>query len=351
MKSGTPVGIGVVGYGYWGPNLVRNFMALSAEKARVKVVCDSRADRLEAVTRIYPSVAVTTEYERLLDDPDVTMVAIATPVSSHYSLAERALRAGKHVLVEKPLTASTNEAESLVKLAAEAGRKLFVDHTFVFTPAVRKMRELIDDGVLGNTLYYDSTRINLGIFQHDVDVVWDLVPHDLSILDYLLSGKMPVSVSCTGIAHYGELADLAYVTLDYADGFIAHINVNWLAPVKIRQILLCGDRQMVVYDEHTVQEKVRIYDRGVSVKTSEDLYERLVQYRDGDMFAPKLAGTEALKTEVENVVDTILGSAEAVVDGHAGLRVVRILDAATRSMKEKGRPVEIEPALIPGLRG
>jgi predicted dehydrogenase len=338
------VTVGVVGYGYWGPNLVRNFMALPSDKAQVKVVCDTRAERLAGVTRIYPSVATTTDYDAMIGDAEIDLIAIATPVSSHFALAEKALRAGKHVLVEKPLAASVAEAEQLVALAAEMKRQLFVDHTFVFTPAVRKMREMVEGGSIGELLYYDSTRINLGIFQHDVDVVWDLVPHDLSILDFLLGGKVPVSVSCTGVAHYGELADLAYVTLNYERGFVAHFNVNWLAPVKIRQILLCGDKQMMVYDEHTVQEKVRIYDRGVRVKSSEDVYQKLVELRDGDMFAPRLPNIEALAAEVENVVASIRGEASPVVDGAAGLRVVQTLEAATQSMQEQGRPVEVAAA-------
>jgi predicted dehydrogenase len=336
-----PIGVGIVGYGYWGPNLLRNFVVLPSMRAQVRVVCDSRQERLAAAARLYPAVDVTTDYDALLARPEVDLVAIATPVSSHFDLAQRAFRAGKHVLVEKPLAASVAEASELVALAKQTGKFFFVDHTFVFTSAVRKMRELVDAGNMGRMLYYDSTRINLGIFQHDVDVVWDLVPHDLSILDYVLGGAMPTSVSCTGIAHYGELADLAYVTLYYPDGFIAHINVNWLAPVKIRQILLCGDKQMMVYDEHTVQEKVRIYDRGVSVRSSEDLYQKLVEYRDGDMFAPKLPNVEALAAEVENIVSTINGETSAVIDGAAGLRVVRILEAATRSMNGNGMPVEL----------
>lgn len=334
------VNVGVVGYGYWGPNLVRNFMALPADKSRVRLICDARQERLNAASRVYPSIGISTDFEALIADPEIDLVALATPVSSHFPLAGKALRAGKHVLVEKPLAATVAEAEQLVALAATVNRQLFVDHTFVFTPAVRKMREMVEGGTIGDLLYYDSTRINLGIFQHDVDVVWDLVPHDLSILDYLLGGQMPTSVSCTGVAHYSELADLAYVTLNYPNGFVAHINVNWLAPVKIRQILLCGDKQMLVYDEHTVQEKVRIYDRGVRVKSSEDVYQKLVEYRDGDMFAPRLANTEALAAEVENVVAAIRGEAAPVVDGRAGLRVVQVLEAATESMREKGRPVE-----------
>jgi predicted dehydrogenase len=336
------VNVGVVGYGYWGPNLVRNFMALPSDKARVKLVCDARAERLDSVSRVYPSIATTTDYDAMIADREIDLIAVATPVSSHFALAQKAFAAGKHVLVEKPLAASVAEAEKLVALARSAGRKLFVDHTFVFTPAVRKMRELVETGSMGELLYYDSTRINLGIFQHDVDVVWDLVPHDLSILDFLLGGMTPSSVSCTGVAHYGDLADLAYVTLYYPNGFIAHINVNWLAPVKIRQILLCGDKQMMVYDEHTVQEKVRIYDRGVRVKNSEDLYQKLVEYRDGDMFAPKLPNVEALRAEVEGIVDVIRGDEAEVVDGECGLRVVRTLEAATTSMNQQGRRVSIE---------
>lgn len=341
MNGSTAVNVGVVGYGYWGPNLVRNFVSLPHDMARVRTVCDTRSERLVHVRRLYPSVAVTGDYDEMLADPTIQLVCIATPVSSHFDLAMRALAAGKHVMVEKPLTANVRDGEALVQEARAAGRMLFVDHTFVFTPAVQRMKVLLEQGEIGSPLYYDSTRINLGIFQHDVDVVWDLVPHDLSILDFLLDGRMPSSVSCTGIAHYGDLADMAYVTLYYPGGFIAHVNVNWLAPVKVRQVLLCGDRKMIVYDEHTVQEKVRVYDRGVSVDSSEDVYEKLVQYRDGDMFAPRLPNTESLAAEVENVIGSIKGEVEPAVDGRAGLRVVRLLQAATESMRAKGRPVEI----------
>lgn len=341
MNGASRVTVGVIGYGYWGPNLVRNFMSLPLDRARVRMVCDVRAPRLEQVERVYPGVRITTDYDEMLSDAEIDLICIATPVSSHRALALRAIDAGKHVLVEKPLAASVEDARAIVERAQQAGKLVFVDHTFVFTPAVQKMRALLDHGEIGAPLYYDSTRINLGIFQHDVDVVWDLVPHDLSILDYLLAGKMPSSVSCTGVAHYGELADLAYVTLYYPGGFIAHVNVNWLAPVKIRQVLLCGDRKMIVYDEHTVQEKVRVYDRGVSVSKSEDVYDKLVQYRDGDMFAPRLPNTEALTTEVENIVSTIRGETKPVISGEAGLRVVQLLAAATESMNSQGRPVDI----------
>lgn len=346
MNNGAkPVRVGVVGYGYWGPNLVRNFMSLPHDKATVDTVCDTDSARLENVKRIYPALETTATYATMLENPDIDLIAIATPVSTHYSLAKAALNAGKHVLVEKPLGVNSTECADLVDLAKRVGRKIFVDHTFIFTPAVQKMKELSSGDGLGRMLYYDSTRVNLGIFQHDVDVVWDLVPHDLSILDFLLGGAVPETVSCTGVGHYGDLADLAYATLYYKDGMIAHINVNWLAPVKIRQILLCGDKKMVVYDEHTVQEKVRVYDRGVDVRTSEDVYQKLVSYRDGDMFAPKLSGAEALRVEVENVVDTIRGDVKLVADGDAGLRVVCILEALTKSMKDMGRPVELSSVI------
>jgi predicted dehydrogenase len=350
MKNGArAINVGVVGYGYWGPNLVRNFMSLPGTKSTVTMICDVQTERLERASRLYPSIDQTTDYEAMIGDKRIDLIAIATPVSSHCELAEKALRAGKHVFVEKPLAANVAEGQRLVDLAASVGRRLFVDHTFVFTPAVQKMREMVLANGLGELLYYDSTRINLGIYQHDVDVVWDLVPHDLSILDHVLGGVLPTSVSCTGAAHYGDLVDIAYVTLRYPQGFMAHINVNWLAPMKVRQILLCGDKKMLTYDECSVQEKVRIYDRGVSVKSTEDRYQKLIEYRDGDVHAPKLPNTEALTMQVRNVIDTIRGETLAIVDGETGLRVLRVLEALSRSLREGGKPIEVVQS-VPAIK-
>jgi predicted dehydrogenase len=259
-------------------------------------------------------------------------------------LAVAALEAGKHVLVEKPLATTSEEAERICSAAERAQRHVFVDHTFVFTPAVRKMRALANDGSLGRLLYYDSTRINLGIIQQDCDVIWDLLPHDLSILDSLLGGMMPESVSCVGASHYfGGQSELAYVSLRYPNGFLAHIHVNWIAPVKIRQILLGGDRRMLVYDDINASEKIKVYDRGVAVGDGEDRYKRLVQYRDGDMLAPKIENAEALALEARHVIDVLAGREDPIVPGSAGARVVRILEATTRSLAS-GRPESFEGA-------
>lgn len=337
-KSET-IGIGIVGYGYWGPNLVRNFMA--ARGAQVRYVSDLSAGRREEAQRLYPSITVVEDVDRVLNDKLVDLVVVATPPSTHADLAVRALEAGKHVLVEKPLATSSEEADRICRAAERAGRRVFVDHTFVFTPAVRKMHALSKDGYLGRLLYYDSTRINLGLFQRDVDVLWDLLPHDLSILDYLLDGAMPVHVSCVGAAHYfTEQSELAYVSLQYPDGFLAHIHVNWIAPVKIRQVLLGGDKRMLVYDDINVSEKIKVYDRGVAIDG--DRYRRLVQYRDGDMLAPKIENAEALAIEARHIIDVLRGDAEPIVPGRAGARIVRLLEAASRSLASGGQQIAVD---------
>ncbi len=333
------IGVGVVGYGYWGPNLVRNFS--QSPNTRVVAICDVRAECLAKVERTYPGVRATTRFEALLEDPEIDLIALATPVSTHARLGLAAIAAGKHLLVEKPLAASRSEAEELVACAERAGVRLFVDHTFVFTSAVQKMKVLLDSDGLGKLLYYDSTRINLGLFQHDVDVLWDLMPHDLSILDYLLGGRMPEFVSCRGVNHFGELSDLAYATLMYDDKFIAHIHANWLAPVKIRQVLLCGDAKMLVYDETAVQEKLRIYDRGVTVSDRGEIYKRLVEYREGDMVAPRLENIEALAVEIENIAGTLLRGTPVIADGAMGLRVTTVLEALSLSLSRHGESVAV----------
>ncbi|MGI8737892.1 MAG: Gfo/Idh/MocA family protein [Candidatus Eremiobacter antarcticus] len=343
----------VVGFGYWGPHLVRNI--LLCEGAGVAWISDQDDARLQEAGRRFPGIRATPSLEEVLCDPGVDVVAIATPVHSHHALALKALREGKHVFIEKPLTASRRQATEILAVAAQFGRRVFVDHTFVFTPAVQKMRQLLLSHELGRPLYYDSVRINLGIFQHDVNVVWDLVTHDIAILDFLLQGTMPVTASCTGTAHFGsQHADLAYLTLAYEDDFIAHINVNWLAPVKVRQVLLCGDRKMVVYDDNSASEKIKVYDSGVNVRQREDIYEMLVQYRVGDMHAPRLETTEALSNEITNVVEALRDGAVAVADGEAGLRVVSILEAADASLRLGGISVPIVPldlaALLDGKR-
>jgi predicted dehydrogenase len=352
-ETGT-ISIAVVGFGYWGPHLVRN-IAL-AEGAVVSHICDLSEERLREASRRFPGPKLTRRLEDVLEDNTVDVVAIATPVNTHYRLAIKALQASKHVLIEKPLATSSREAADILMTASRSGRQVFVDHTFVFTPAVQKIRELLLGDELGQLLYYDSVRINLGIFQHDVNVVWDLITHDIAILDFLLQGRMPVSASCTGAAHFGgRHADLAYLTLAYDDDFIAHINVNWLAPVKIRQVLLCGDRRMVVYDDNSASEKLKIYDSGVSIEHEEDLYQMLVQYRAGDMHAPRLETAEALSFEIKNVIETLQKKATAIADGEAGLRVVSILEAANVSLRLAGVAVPIKladpAARLDGRRG
>jgi predicted dehydrogenase len=337
----SPIGIGVVGYGYWGPNLVRNFM--DAPSSRVVTVCDLSEDRLAPVRRRYPAIETTSDYRELLNDPRVDAIAVATPVSSHYALGLAALEAGKHLLVEKPLSASSPEGATLVQEAEKRGRVLMVDHTFVYTGAVRKMHDLISGGALGDLYYYDSVRVNLGLFQHDVDVMWDLAVHDLSIMDYLLPER-PIAVSATGISHFpGQPANMAYLTLFFSGSLIAHVHVNWLSPVKIRRTLIGGSRNMIVYDDLEPSEKIKIYDRGISMNESpESLYTMLVSYRTGDMSAPQIDITEALRTEAVHFCNCIQEGAQPISDGQSGLRVVRILEAATQSLAQQGRRIELD---------
>jgi predicted dehydrogenase len=332
--------IGVIGYGYWGPNLVRNFA--ECRNAVVRMVCDTRQERLAQVERRYPGVTVTTAPTDLLNGPEVDAVVIATPVETHFDLALAALRAGKHVLVEKPIASSSDEASRLIDEANKRNLALMVGHTFVYTGAVRKMKELLDNGELGEIYYYDSVRINLGLFQKDVNVLWDLAVHDLAIMDYVLRQR-PLSVSCTGLAHLqGRPENIAYMTMFFEGSLIAHVHVNWLSPVKVRRTLVGGSRRMVMFDDLEVSEKIKVYDRGVSVNPSpENVYQMLVGYRTGDMWAPQLAVSEALSVEAAHFVDCIEQRARPVTDGEAGLRVVRLLEAASESMAARGRLVGI----------
>lgn len=334
------IGVGVVGYGYWGPNLVRNF----ADNPRVTLVsvCDLRPERLAHVQSRYPTVEITTDFETMLADPRIDAIAVATPVSAHYRLALRALEAGKHVLVEKPLTSTSQEAEHLLQVAAERNRVLMVDHTFVYTGAVRRMRDLVRNGHLGELYYYDSVRVNLGLFQHDVSVIWDLAVHDLSIMDFVIEAK-PVAVSATGVSHVpGQPENLAYITLFFESTLIAHLHVNWLAPVKVRRTLVGGSQRMIVYDDLEPSEKVKVYDRGITLNPStESVYQMLIGYRTGDMWAPQLDMTEALKGEINHFVDCIESGCQPQTDGPMALRVIRILEAASRSLSERGQLVEL----------
>lgn len=340
------IGIAVVGYGYWGPNLVRNFW--DTPGARLVSVCDLRKERLAGVQGRYPAVEITDDFSAVLNDPRVDAVAIATPVSSHFELAMRALQAGKHVFVEKPIASTADEAQRLVDEADRRGLVLAVDHTFIHTGAIRKMREIVDDG-LGEVYYYDSVRVNLGLFQHDVSVIWDLAVHDLSIMDYVLPMK-PVAVSATGVSHVkGEPENIAYLNLFFENNVIGHIHVNWLAPVKVRRTLVGGSSKMIVYDDLEPSEKIKVYDKGITLngnsqKNGEKVYQMLVGYRTGDMWAPQLDMREALGVELREFVTCIEQRKSPIADGHAGLRVVRILEAATESLAQRGRVIELAAA-------
>ena len=341
------IGVAVVGYGYWGPNLVRNLW--DTPGARLVSVCDLRTERLAGVQARYPAVEITGNYADLLNDPRVDAIAIATPVSSHFELALKALQAGKHVFVEKPITSTAEQAQRLIDEAQKRNLTLAVDHTFVYTGAVRKMHELVESGSVGDIYYYDSVRVNLGLFQHDVNVLWDLAVHDLSIMDYVLPAH-PVAVSATGISHVaGEPENIAYLTLFFETNLIAHIHVNWLAPVKVRQTLLGGSRKMIVYNDLEPSEKIKVYDKGITLNdkaNGEKRYQMLVGYRSGDMWAPQLDMMEALSLELKQFVKAVEGETTLKTDGNAGLRVVRVLEAATRSMAERGRVIELEGAKV-----
>jgi predicted dehydrogenase len=335
--------VGVIGYGYWGPNLVRNFAETPG--ARVGFVTDLRQDRLAVAAARYPAVKTSTRHDDLIADPSVDAVVIATPVSTHFALAMAALAAGKHVLVEKPLASSSEDALRLIDAADRRGLVLMVDHTFVYTGAVMKMRELTAAGELGDIYYYDSVRINLGLFQHDVNVLWDLAVHDLSIMDYVLA-RQPVAVSATGLSHVaGQPQNIAYMTMFFDGPLIAHVHANWLAPVKVRRTLLGGSRRMIVFDDLEASEKIKVYDRGISLNPSpENVYQMQVGYRTGDMWAPQLAVREALYTEAVHFVQCISGKQTPVTDGQAGLRVVRLLEAASESMRAQGNLVHLTTA-------
>jgi len=331
--------MGVIGYGYWGPNILRVFNTV--EGSKVIAVCDIKQDALKRVRKIYPEVRVTTDPEELLSSVDIDAVAVITPVFSHYELAKKALLLGKHVFVEKPFTYTVEQAEELIELAEKNHLKIMVDHTFLFTGAVRKIKQVIDDGTLGSLLYFDSMRVNLGLFQHDVNVVWDLAPHDLSIVDYLIEEK-PTAVVATGEAHFNHgMEDVAYITLYFPNHLIAHINVNWLSPVKVRTTLIGGKKKMLVWNDLDPDEKIKIYDKGIEVETKEGVYDLLLSYRSGDMWAPKVDQVEALRLEAEHFLDCVAKDKVPINDGNSGLRVVKILEAANKSIKNRGEMVDL----------
>jgi predicted dehydrogenase len=337
------VRVGVIGYGYWGPNLTRNLAELPGFD--VQVVSDRRQQRLAQVRQRHPLIKTTTDCNEIFASPDIDAVVIVTPVSTHFDLAMEALRAGKHVLITKPIASTSAQTARLIETAAEMNRVLMVDHTFIYTGAVRRIKELINSGRLGRLYYYDSVRVNLGLFQHDVNVLWDLAVHDLAIMDYLL-GQQPRTVTATGAGHVpGQPVDVAYLTCFFENNLLAHHHVNWLAPVKVRQTLIGGDRQMIVYDDLEPSEKVKVYDKGITINgDQEDIYQSMVGYRTGDMWAPQVSLAEGLHVEVEHFLDCIRRGSRPMTDGEAGLRVVRILEAATESLAQHGCPVELVAA-------
>jgi predicted dehydrogenase len=324
---------GVIGYGYWGPNIVRNLRNLDG--CQVVGVCDLSAAARKRIQHAHPGIPMYADANELLISPEVDAIAVITPVWTHYELTKAALENGKHVFVEKPFTSNAAQAEELINLAERKNLKIMVDHTFLFTGTVRKIRQLLDDGTLGKLYYYDSTRVNLGLFQHDVNVIWDLAPHDLSIMDYLIKDE-PEAIVASGQSHLNGLEDIAFITAYFPNGIIAHINVNWLSPVKIRTTLIGGEKKMLVWNDLEADEKLRVYDKGVNVTTQQGLYNLLVNYRSGDMWAPRIEQCEALQVELQYFVDCIVKDEMPFNDGIAGLRVVKMLEASGESLNKRG---------------
>ena len=328
--------MGVIGYGYWGPNIARNFAG--ADGVHLAAISDRNPDALKRAQKAFPAVELTSDHRDLTTSSAIDAVAVVTPVSLHYQLAREALQNGKHIFVEKPFTATTAEAEELIELAAQKNLTIMVDHTFLFTGAVRKMKELIDQGELGNLCYYDSMRVNLGLFQHDVNVIWDLAPHDLAIMDHLIPVR-PEAILATGGNHYTPHEYVAYLTIHYGNNIIGHLNVNWLSPVKVRTTLLGGEKKMLVWNDLDPDMKIKVYDKGVEIRNKEGVYDLLVSYRSGDMWAPKLDQTEALKLEAEYFVDCVENGKTPFNDGVAGMRIVHMLEGAGKSLKHRGEIV------------
>jgi len=331
--------LGIIGYGYWGPNVARNFYGCRG--AKLVSICDLKENRLKLAQSTYPFIKGYSQPKELIESDDIQAVAIVTPVFTHYELAKAALESNKHIFVEKPFTSNARQAEELINLAQKKGLIIMVDHTFLFTGAVRKIREIIDSGELGSLFFYDSTRVNLGLFQHDINVVWDLAPHDFSIMNYLINDN-PLAISAQGTEHFGTgIEDVAYIAVHFHNGFIGHFHCNWLSPVKIRKTLISGDKKMLVWDDLESDEKIKIYDRGVEFKNTEGIHKLLVSYRSGDMYAPKVSNTEALKLEAEYFVECVEKKVEPFNNGEAGLKVVKMLEATDKSLKNAGGKVEI----------
>ena len=333
------INVGVIGYGYWGPNVARNFNACDGTK--LIAICDLNQKRLKLAQSNFPFVKTYSNPKDLISSEEIDVVAVVTPVFTHYELAIMALENDKNIFVEKPFTSNVAQGEKIINLAEKKNLKIMVDHTFLFTGAVMKMREIVDSGELGSLYFYDSVRVNLGLFQHDINVIWDLVPHDFSIMNHLID-ENPTAVSAWGTGHFGNgLEDVAYVAVHFDNGFIAHFHCNWLSPVKIRKTLISGDKKMLVWDDLSSDEKVKVYDRGVNIKNTEGIHNLLVSYRSGDMHVPKVDNTEALKLEVGYFSECIEKNQKPINDGEAGLNVVRMLEAADKSLKNDCKKIKL----------
>jgi predicted dehydrogenase len=326
----------VIGYGYWGPNVVRNLASL--EDSQVLAIAEMSPAARKRAQKAHPGIMVTADAFDVISSADIDAIAVVTPVWTHYSLAKAALENGKHVFVEKPFTSNAAQGEDLINLARRKNLKIMVDHTFLFTGAVKKICQLLEEGTLGKLYYYDSTRVNLGLFQHDINVLWDLAPHDLSIMDFLIKAS-PEAIVATGQRHLNGYEDVAFMTLYFPEQVIAHINVNWLSPVKVRTTLIGGEKRMLVWNDLEADEKVKVYDKGVDITNREGLYELLVNYRSGDMWAPQLEQVEALREELSYFIECISTGRDAFNDGCAGLRVVKMLEAASESLSKRGELV------------
>jgi predicted dehydrogenase len=330
----SKLAVGLIGYGYWGPNLLRNFSACPLTE--VAAVFDANPARLEALARTHPHLKLVSSFDEFLELP-LQAAAVATPVSTHFPVARRCLEAGLHVLVEKPLAATVVEARQLVELAARHGRVLMVDHTYLFSNAVRRIKEVVEHGDLGELYYVDSVRINLGLFQHDVNVIWDLAPHDLSIVDHVVGGEVR-SISAWGCAHADPgIEDIAYVNVDYGDQLLANFHVNWLSPVKVRQMIFAGSRKSLIFNELNTTEPIKVYDRGIELgEPAEQRHKLLVSYRSGDVWSPHIEPGEPLQAMATHFAECVRDGKTPLSDGRLGLRVVRMLEAATRSIRAQG---------------
>ncbi|MEE3253015.1 MAG: Gfo/Idh/MocA family oxidoreductase [Nitrospinota bacterium] len=331
--------VGIIGFGYWGPNLARNFN--TASNVKLFKIADTNLERCNIAKKNYPNIEVTTNTDELIQSSDIDLVVIATPVSTHFELAMKALENGKHVWIEKPIASNAEEAMEIANRAEQKNLIVMVDHTYLFTGAVRKIKENLENKFLGKLYYYDSVRVNLGLFQHDVNVIWDLATHDFSIMNYLL-GSRAQAVSAVGACHVNELEDVGYITVFFDNNFIGHLHVNWLSPVKIRKTLIGGSKKMLVWNDLEKEEAVKIYDKGVDIKTQSGVYDALAEYRVGDIYSPVISQIEALKVEVDYLIGCIQSGRKPHNDALAGLEVVKLLEAANQSIKENGRQIKLD---------